>query len=60
MGLRMKGETIDEIVGAANVMRELSQKVDNTANFWLIPVEQAEMAQCCLINCFRICGRRCR
>ena len=28
MGLRMKGETIDEIVGAASVMRELSQKVD--------------------------------
>ena len=27
MGLRMKGETIDEIVGAATVMRELSEKV---------------------------------
>ena len=45
MGLRMKGETIDEIVGAASVMRELSQKVDVPANFWLIPVERAEMAQ---------------
>lgn len=28
VGLRMKGETIDEITGAAQVMRELSTKVD--------------------------------
>jgi len=27
MGLRMKGESIDEIVGAASVMRDLSEKV---------------------------------
>ena len=33
MGLRMKGETIDEIVGAASVMRELSQKVDVPQEF---------------------------
>ncbi len=33
MGLRMKGETIDEIVGAASVMRELSQKVDVLEDF---------------------------
>ena len=33
MGLRMKGETIDEIVGAASVMRELSQKVDVLKDF---------------------------
>ena len=33
MGLRMKGETIDEIVGAASVMRELSQKVDVPEDF---------------------------
>ena len=33
MGLRMKGEAIDEIVGAASVMRELSQKVDVTEDF---------------------------
>ena len=28
MGLRMKGETVDEITGAVLVMRELSTKVD--------------------------------
>lgn len=28
IGLRMKGETIDEIAGAASVMRELASKVD--------------------------------
>ena len=28
MGLRMKGETIDEIVGAASVMRSLATPVD--------------------------------
>ena len=28
MGLRMKGETVDEIAGAASVMRELAAKVD--------------------------------
>ena len=33
MGLRMKGEAIDEIVGAASVMRELSQKVDIPEDF---------------------------
>lgn len=33
MGLRMKGEAIDEIVGAASVMRELSQKVDVPKDF---------------------------
>jgi anthranilate phosphoribosyltransferase len=33
MGLRMKGEAIDEIVGAASVMRELSQKVDVSEDF---------------------------
>ena len=33
MGLRMKGETIDEIVGAASVMRELSQQVDVPQEF---------------------------
>jgi len=33
MGLRMKGETVDEITGAATIMRELSTKVDvTTAN----------------------------
>ncbi len=32
-GLRMKGETIDEIVGAASVMRELSQKVHVSEDF---------------------------
>ena len=45
MGLRMKGETIDEIVGAASVMRELSQKVDVLKDFWWIPAGRAEMAQ---------------
>ena len=34
MGLRMKGEAIDEIVGAASVMRELSQKVDVPERFF--------------------------
>lgn len=33
MGLRMKGEAIDEIVGAASVMRELSQKVEVPGDF---------------------------
>ena len=33
MGLRMKGETTDEIVGAASVMRELSLKVDVPSEF---------------------------
>ena len=33
MGLRMKGEAIDEIVGAASVMRELSQKVNVPQDF---------------------------
>ena len=33
MGLRMKGEAIDEIVGAASVMRDLSQKVDVPEDF---------------------------
>ena len=33
MGLRMKGEAIDEIVGAASVMRELSQKVNVPEDF---------------------------
>lgn len=33
MGLRMKGETIDEIVGAANVMRDLSEKVEISKDF---------------------------
>ncbi len=33
MGLRMKGETIDEIVGAASVMRELSEKVEAPTEF---------------------------
>jgi anthranilate phosphoribosyltransferase len=28
MGLRMKGETVDEITGAASIMRELSTKVE--------------------------------
>ncbi len=28
MGLRMKGETVDEIIGAVSVMRELSTKVE--------------------------------
>ena len=32
-GLCMKGETIDEIVGAATVMRELSQKVEVPTEF---------------------------
>jgi anthranilate phosphoribosyltransferase len=31
MGLRMKGETVDEITGAAKIMRELSTKVEITA-----------------------------
>jgi anthranilate phosphoribosyltransferase len=33
MGLRMKGETIDEIVGAATVMRNLSQRVNVPQEF---------------------------
>jgi anthranilate phosphoribosyltransferase len=33
MGLRMKGESIDEIVGAATVMRNLSQRVDVPQEF---------------------------
>jgi anthranilate phosphoribosyltransferase len=33
MGLCMKGETVDEIVGAATVMRELSQKVKVSEEF---------------------------
>jgi anthranilate phosphoribosyltransferase len=32
IGLRMKGETIDEIAAAANVMRELASKVDVDKN----------------------------
>lgn len=31
MGLRMKGETVDEITGAAQIMRELSTKVEVNA-----------------------------
>jgi anthranilate phosphoribosyltransferase len=31
MGLRMKGETVDEITGAARIMRELSTKVEISA-----------------------------
>ena len=33
MGLRMKGETIDEIAGAALVMRELAQRVEVSPEF---------------------------
>lgn len=33
MGLRMKGETVDEIVGAASVMRELAEKVEVPTEF---------------------------
>ena len=33
MGLRMKGETIDEIAGAALVMRELAQRVEVSSEF---------------------------
>ena len=43
MGLRMKGEAIDEIFGAASVMRELSQKVDVPVDFWLIPAGRGVM-----------------
>ncbi|MDB9894798.1 anthranilate phosphoribosyltransferase, partial [Reinekea forsetii] len=32
MGLRMKGETVEEITGAVTVMRELSTKVPVTAD----------------------------
>jgi anthranilate phosphoribosyltransferase len=32
VGLRMKGETIDEIAAAATVMRELASKVDVDKN----------------------------
>lgn len=33
VALRMKGETVEEITGAAQVMRELSSKVDVTAEY---------------------------
>lgn len=33
MGLRMKGETVDELVGGASLMRELSQKVEVSPDF---------------------------
>ena len=45
MGLRMKGETIDEIVGAASVMRELSQKVDVLKDFLVDTCGTGRMVQ---------------
>ncbi|MBL7003180.1 MAG: anthranilate phosphoribosyltransferase [Gammaproteobacteria bacterium] len=33
IGLRMKGETVDEITAAASVMRELSTKVETSADY---------------------------
>ncbi len=49
VGLRMKGETIDEIAAAANVMRELASKVEVDKIIWLIPVAQVVILQAALI-----------
>jgi len=37
VGLRMKGESIDEITGAAMVMRELASGVRSAVSGWWIP-----------------------
>ena len=54
MGLRMKGEAIDEIVGAASVMRELSRKWMFPKIFWLIPVGRGVMAPTSLMFQLRL------
>ena len=49
IGLRMKGETIDEIAAAAAVMRELASKVDVDKSILSILAAPAVMLQVVLI-----------
>ncbi len=44
MGMRMKSETIDEIVGAAEVMRELATRWRSTPTIWSTPAVPAATA----------------
>jgi len=47
--LRVKGETAEEIAGAALTMRELSTKVAVNSDHWLTPAEPAAVAASCSI-----------
>ena len=49
VALRMKGETIDEIAGAAQVMRELATPVEVAGHTWWIWWAPVAMAPTCLM-----------